>query len=257
MLADLWADNPSGIAPFSGRGPTVHERIKPDLVAPGTQVLGPRSRKLGSGANPWGDSSDPSYLYLGGTSTAAPLVAGAAAVVRQHLRTPLGHSPSAALVKAMLINAADDLPGQFTPSEAPGVPNMSEGWGRLNLLRTVSPELPERLEFHDEGVRLLSGQRSELHLQTLEAGVPLKVTLVWTDPPGERLQSDLDLIVRLADDHERHGNMPPGSAEFDRLNNVEQVVWEDFPQEPFVIEVSAFRTAPEGQTFALVIRGGI
>ncbi|MFP3711891.1 hypothetical protein SB783_48765, partial [Paraburkholderia sp. SIMBA_009] len=56
-------------------------------------------------------------------------------------------------------------------------------------------------------------------------GRTLKVTLVWNDAPGEALQNDLDLIVRTADGQKRHGNVAPGSADFDRANNVEQVTW--------------------------------
>ena len=37
--SDLVADNPEGMAAFSGRGPTTDGRIKPDVVAPGTAVL--------------------------------------------------------------------------------------------------------------------------------------------------------------------------------------------------------------------------
>ncbi len=249
ISVDGWSDDPSEVVPFSGRGPTDHGRIKPDLVAPGTVVLGPRSRALRRPESDWGASVDPEYRYLGGTSMAAPLVAGCAAVVRQFLTRQLGRSPSAALVKAVLINAADDLAG---------APNFSEGWGRVNLARAVATELPDRVQSHDEGTVLSTDQVAIFDLQCLEAGLPLKVTLVWTDPPGEFLQSDLDLTVDVDSGEVRHGNQPPGSLEFDRTNNVEQITWDDFPAGPFRIRVRAHViTQPPGQTFALVVRGGI
>ncbi len=246
---DGWADDASEVAPFSGRGPTDHGRIKPDLVAPGTVVLGPRSRSLGSPGAHWGTSIDDQYFYLGGTSMATPLVAGCAAVTRQFLRRELGGSPSAALVKAVLINSADDLSG---------APNFSEGWGRVNLARAVHTEAPERVRYFDEGPSLSTGEVATFDLQCFEAGLPLKVTLVWTDPPGEFLQSDLDLVVERAPDDVRNGNQVPGSREFDRTNNVEQVTWEDFPRGLFRVRVRAFvTTLTPRQSFALVIRGGI
>src|SRR5262249_48633867 len=82
----------------------------------------------------------------------------------------------------------------------------------------------------------------------------LKVTLVWTDPPGEALQNDLDLIVRDANGTERHGNMPPASADFDRTNNVEQVVWPDITPGDVQITVRAFRIPVLAQSYALVAR---
>jgi hypothetical protein len=82
----------------------------------------------------------------------------------------------------------------------------------------------------------------------------LKVTLVWTDPPGEGLQNDLDLIVRLGSGTERHGNQPAAGTGFDRTNNVEQVVW-DHPQSgQATIRVRAFRAAQFPQSYALVVR---
>ena len=72
----------------------------------------------------------------------------------------------------------------------------------------------------------------------LAARLPLKVTLVWTDPPGEGLQSDFHLIVKSRN-LERHGNMRPGSRDFDRKNNVEQVVWDQVPAGTITISVVA------------------
>ena len=64
---------------------------------------------------------------------------------------------------------------------------------------------------------------------TTATGYTLKVTLVWTDPPGAKLQNDLDLIVKASNGQERHGNMGTGKG-FDRVNNVEQVVWKTSPR---------------------------
>ncbi len=85
------------------------------------------------------------------------------------------------------------------------------------------------------------------------AGQTLKVTLVWTDPAGEALQNDLDLIVTTPDGQELHGNMAPGAAAFDRSNNVEQINVPISTAGQAKIAVHAFRTlAP--QPYALVVR---
>jgi hypothetical protein len=78
--------------------------------------------------------------------------------------------------------------------------------------------------------------------------------LVWTDPPGEGLQNDLDLIVSSASGSERHGNQPANAAAFDRTNNVEQVVWDHPTSGKVNILVRAFRIAQFPQSYALVVR---
>jgi subtilisin family serine protease len=90
---------------YSSRGPTRDHRIKPDVVAPGSTILSAKSRL--ATANPrWGPSPDGDYMFDAGTSMATPLVAGCAAVVRESFRVRRGVQPSAALVKAMLVNGA-------------------------------------------------------------------------------------------------------------------------------------------------------
>ncbi|HEX7604649.1 MAG TPA: hypothetical protein VF316_23685, partial [Polyangiaceae bacterium] len=86
-----------------------------------------------------------------------------------------------------------------------------------------------------------------------EAVAGMKITLAWTDFPGEVLQNDLDLIV-VADGVEWHGNMPGGSTAFDRKNNVEQVVLGALPAGPVHVTVRAHRVTIGPQTFALVAR---
>ena len=254
IASDPIADNPDGVAAFSSRGPTRDHRIKPDVVAPGSTILSAKSRL--ATANPkWGISPDPDYMFDAGTSMATPLVAGCAAVVRESFRVRRGVSPSAALVKAMLVNGAASLRGQYVPPELTPVPNESEGFGLVNLDQSICPAGGDTsTAFWDEGPELDVGDE-ESHAFTVGPGVKgVKVTLAWTDPPGEALQNDLDLIVRDASGAERHGNMPHDSADFDRTNNVEQVTWENVATGDAQIVVRAFRVPVSPQSFALVVR---
>ena len=253
IAADKVADNPEGLVAFSSRGPTQDGRIKPDVVAPGTYILSAKSRA--TFATGWGASSDPLYIFEGGTSMATPLVAGCIAQIRAFLRKKPGfRKPSAALLKAMIINGAHDLTGQYNPSEAGVIPNTDEGFGRVDLQAVIGPYAAgETLVFFDEGTKLDTGQESQHIVQIPVGSSSLKATLVWTDPEGEGLQSDLDLIVKMGN-NERHGNMPASSSDFDRINNVEQVLWSNVPAGQATITVRAFKTTLETQDFALVIR---
>src|SRR5262249_42542810 len=151
-------------------------------------------------------SADPLYMFEGGTSMATPLVAGCVANIRAFLRKAHGlKKPSAALLKALIINGAHDISGQYAPSEAGTIPNHDEGFGRVDLQAVVGPYgTGETLSFADEGPALDTGQVWTQALQVPSGAIAIKVTLVWTDPPGDGLQSDLDLRV-LAGGQERHG----------------------------------------------------
>jgi hypothetical protein len=254
IRSDRMANNPEGIVAFSSRGPVHDGRIKPDLVAPGTYVLSARSRATTSQG--WGvPSSDSRYMFDGGTSMATPLVAGCVAVTRAFLKSVHGMTkPSAALLKALPINGARDLAGQYLPSEADSIPNNSEGFGRLDLQAVVGPYADgESLQFWDEGAALDVNEKSDQSIAIPAGTTGIKATLVWVDPPGEGLQSDLDLIVKIGS-QERHGNMPAESTGFDRINNVEQIAWENIPNGACTVSVVCNRVTLSPQNFALVVR---
>ena len=187
---------------------------------------------------------------------ATPLVAGCAVVVREYLIKSKGIAkPSAALVKAMLINGATDIAGQYVPTEAGSIPNNNEGFGRVDLAATIGPfSAKQQLFLKDEHTALDTGEEEKTTIQVFAGATLLKATLVWTDPPGEALQNDLDLIVRPATGKERHGNAPSSSSGFDRKNNIEQVVWNGIPTGNVDVVVKAFRTTQFPQPYALVIR---
>ena len=61
ISADRLSDNAEGLAAFSSRGPTDDGRIKPDIVAPGTNIVSVRSHGSGAGTG-WGVYNS-NYIY--------------------------------------------------------------------------------------------------------------------------------------------------------------------------------------------------
>lgn len=249
IFSDQNADNADGMAAFSSRGPTKEKRLKPDVCAPGTGILSTRSGAVIEPETFFGTSNDPAYFFDDGTSMATPLVAGCCAVLRETLVKNEVPNPSAALVKALLINGAQAIPGQYHPSETGPSPNPASGWGRVNLAASVViPGASPDADF-GEGGPLRQGEKFEGTIRIAGAGRRLKFTLVWSDPPGAQLQNDLDLIMTASDRQERHGNMGTASG-FDRQNNVEQIVWENVPPGDLKFTIFAFHITRFAQPFA-------
>jgi subtilisin family serine protease len=253
IQSDFISDNANGVAMFSSRGPTQDGRVKPDVVAPGTNILSTRSHI--DGASPLWGAYNTEYAWSGGTSMATPLTAGAAALARQFF-VQKGLNPSGALVKAMLIHSADDLfPGQFGLVGAEHGqeiltlrPNNDEGFGRVDVSNFAAGDS----QYVDESVGVAQGEAKSANA-VLAASGKVWATLVYTDAPGtsaaaKALVNDLDLEVVK----------PNGEviSKSDHTNNVKMIEITDAQAGTYTVRVTGTKI-PQGkngkQPYALII----
>jgi len=253
-----------------GLGLTPDGRIKPDLMAPGCQV---ESALSGSGCTDLG---------VTGTSFAAPLIAGQAALVRQYYvdgyhpsgqaKPSDGFIPSGALVKATLINGA-------VGGTSASYPDDISGWGRPITDEALFLDSPEGGEDKTPDARrlvvrdlrnehgLTTGGFVEHAIEVTGDAEPLRVTLVWTDapgPPGVQTAwvNDLDLQVTSPDGVTYLGNVFVGEESVaggspDFRNNVEQVRLSAPTTGEWSVRIvgSAVREGTQG--YALVVTGEV
>ncbi|MEW6555229.1 MAG: S8 family serine peptidase [Actinomycetota bacterium] len=245
---------PTGIAAFSSRGPTRDGRIKPDLVAACTDVaaLSPGTAVAVPGILP---SSTPGGVRAYGTSMAAALATAAAASMRAPLAGVQEAEPSAALLKAFLVNGAEELsPGQYgkEAEEIPQAPNVVEGWGRLDREGFNRTSSWAKVLDDKEGMRL--GESRVFRLE-VASGTQLRVTLAWSDYPSMpqarlHLVNDLDLRVLDPDGNTYY---PNARNSRDPLNNAERVSIEVAGKPgTYTIELNAWNVPFSPQPFALV-----
>jgi subtilisin family serine protease len=282
---DPSAGNAEQMAGFSSRGPTRDGRIKPDVVAPGTWILSGYSDMYQQGYNNdpinpqnneyqgdgWGLPYSEHYKYNGGTSMASPIVAGAAAIVREFYQEAHTVTPSSALIKATLINSAVDLLDEnndgVNDNRFP-IPNVHEGWGRINLVNATD----KTNQFVDDPTGVATGNVTRYSYTIPGGGGPLKITLVWNDAPGNPmagpdLVNNLDLVVTSPEavtyigNHFGGGWTLQGGGQADRTNNVENVYIQTAAPGIWTVEVrgtnvpvSPNPNLPGGtQPFALVV----
>ena len=264
------------IAGFSSRGPMGDGRLKPDVMAPGVSVWS------AEGCDPGGECD--TYFQLSGTSMATPTAAGAAALVRQYFMDgwyptgspegPNAFTPTAALVKGMLINSAVEMTGSGAyDNDESRYPNFNQGWGRLLLDDAMFFTGEVRgLSIDDNRGGIDTGASVLYQLAIGDPSEAVEITLVWSDFPGTpgsspNLVNDLDLVVTAPDGTFFRGNQyagfNPGESErnpngSDHLNNVEGVlVLSDIQAGLWTVEVSGFDIPQGPQPYALVMTGGI
>jgi len=240
---------------FSSRGPTLDNRVKPDVVAPGTYILSTRSTKLPPdfiAAAAYPPSSG--YFYMGGTSTAAPLTAGAVALIREFLRKKKGiANPTAALLKAALVAGAQRLPGY---GNAGSVCDYDQGFGRVNVDAILAPAAPRVSRFADIVAGLKTGAAYSTPIKVNSTSANLRIVLAYSDFPGSNLINNLNLIVTSPTGSVYAGNQRiGGTPTVDTRNNVEVVEVKSPSVGTWTIQVVASSVPKGPQDFALAILG--
>ena len=102
---------------YSGRGPTCAELKKPDIVAPGTDIM-----SCSAGFRQTVRGCRDAYILKNGTSMSTPLVAGAAALCLQKYPEYSNEQ-----LKRRILWSASDLGESWS----------KQGWGMLNVARSL------------------------------------------------------------------------------------------------------------------------
>ena len=245
---------------YSAWGPTSDGRIKPDVMANGSDVYSCTA------------AGNDVYDSYSGTSMSAANATGAIALLLQ-LQQQL--QPAVYLwsstIKALLIQSADEC------GTSDG-PDYSYGYGLINAYHAASL-LKSNILSGGEIIRqdiVQKGESKEIQLEVDENCNQLKVTLCWTDPPGivcdqtkgetfSALVNDIDLTIE-----DQLGNvyLPwvlnsdqpdlPASKGENHTDNVEQVVLLNPTPGIYKVKVNGAGIDSEGgQCYSIVSEGHV
>ncbi len=246
------------MASFSSRGPADDNRIKPDLVTPGVDVM---STYCPTCSMPVGSQQGTSYGEQSGTSMSCPGAAGAAAVAWQYYRDHIGSEPTPDMVKAILINGVDEMANY--PVLGP-----DQGFGRMNLSTSLLPLSNRQQIWMDRPASLSTGDERVWTYGVADSLQPFVVTLAWLDQPGDTAASpeivnDLDLWVvgpggqifrgNVMDD--KGTSLANGIA--DNRNTVEKVKITVPTRGYYEVHVKGSNVPVGPQDFSLAIRGNM
>jgi len=121
----IWGNN---LVNFSGRGPTAECIMKPDIVAPGSNIISCLTPTPIKNEDPENkvEAVDKYYMELSGTSMATPIVSGAIALLLQKYNTLTPNE-----IKYMLKKSCLKLE----------YPQNHQGWGLLDIKKLISKEV--------------------------------------------------------------------------------------------------------------------
>ena len=210
----------------SSRGPAFDGRVKPDILAFG----------------------------IDGSSGSAALVSGVSLLLQQQYKKLQGTLPANDLIKAVLLNSADDAGNKEV--------DFVNGFGNLNALNAVRTI---------EAGRYWSGTLTNSGTQQFSLSIPIginkvKITLVWNDPPAtvnaaKALVNDLDLELLNTTSNETWkpwvlNSFPHidslkqlATRKKDSINNVEQVTLDNPAAGNYQVSVKGYNISSSSQAF--------
>ncbi len=195
-------------------------------------------------------------------------MAGGAQLAYEYYKRVLapGQNPSPAMLKALLLNSPRYLTGLAANDTLPGT---AQGWGMLDLGRLF--DAAPRMLTDQTTLLTGTGQIYSVDASVVDPTKPLRVSLVWTDTPGnpvsaKALVNDLDLEVSVGGTVYKgnvfSGALSTAGGAADTLNNVENVFLPAGTLGNLEVRVIARNLAGDGvpgvgtttdQDFALVI----
>jgi len=225
-----------GLASSSSRGPAHDGRIKPEVVAKGTNVYSTTNPNL--------------YTQKTGTSMACPGVSGTLAQLYQAYREMNNQLyPDGGLMKAILMNTAEDLGN-------PG-PDFKFGYGRIDAGRALKLMQENRYD----SSQMDQGQFKQHIISVPEGTSQVRFMVYWTDYEAtvgttKALVNDLNMEVTAPDATVYKpwvlNHLPPATnldapAErgIDSRNNVEQVTIDNPIAGSYVVNLQGF-LVPQG-----------
>lgn len=210
------------VLPLSSRGPAYDGRVKPELVA----------------------------YAEDGSSGAAAIVSGVSLLVQQAYKEMNGVLPASALIKAVLLNSADDVGAKAI--------DYTSGYGNVNAYSAIKTIKENRII---NGV-VANGNTVNFPLSVPVNAVNLKITLCWNDPAAvvntfKALVNDLDLQLthNISSTSYRPWvlNSTANTSALnelavrkrDSLNNAEQITIDNPASGDYTVSVNGF-TIPSG-----------
>ncbi|GEQ84818.1 hypothetical protein ULMS_03260 [Patiriisocius marinistellae] len=227
----------------SSRGPAHDGRIKPDIAA--------------NGQNQNSTDENNQYMSFGGTSGAAPGIAGISAQLYEAYGDLNGGDlPQSALIKAALLNTANEA-GNIGP-------DYKFGWGIVNGLRAA--KIIEDNRYLSDNI---TQGTTNNHTIAVPAGTTqVRFMLYWSDVQASAganpaLVNDLDLVVN---DPASNSLLPwildptpnattldnPATNGEDHLNNVEQVLINNPAAGNYTLDISGFNVPVGPQEYFVV-----
>ena len=173
------------LAAFSGQGPTVDGRIKPEIIAPGEHVASSLSRFVDTNSIRVTDGG--LSQLLNGTSFSSPAAAGAVALLLEQ-----NSFATRAEIRELLLSTASG--DEFTAASG-ALPNGLWGYGKLDIF-----EACQQQQFIITGIESSGGVLENLSdVITVSPNPTTDVAFVMIDQESVALQGEQSISMQVFD----------------------------------------------------------